>query len=162
MTRLLLERGVEGGAQAIPPTLQQSLAARLDRLGEAREVAQIGAVLGRDSVLEELVRRLSPTASADCAYAAATDSRAAILRVARTAPSPLPLRGGDLVADSLAGDLALELGEAFGRRPRVKPRAPAKGRRPKPFSIAVVHCVVFARPQSPWQARMRGAPSGAI
>ncbi len=47
VTRLLLERGVEGGAQAIPPTLQQSLAARLDRLGEAREVAQIGAVLGR-------------------------------------------------------------------------------------------------------------------
>ena len=48
VTRLLLERGVEGGAQAIPPTLQQSLAARLDRLGEAREIAQIGAVLGRD------------------------------------------------------------------------------------------------------------------
>jgi tetratricopeptide (TPR) repeat protein len=47
VTRLLLERGVEGGAQAIPPTLQQSLAARLDRLGEAREIAQIGAVLGR-------------------------------------------------------------------------------------------------------------------
>ena len=33
--------------QAIPPTLQQSLAARLDRLGSARETAQIGAVLGR-------------------------------------------------------------------------------------------------------------------
>jgi class 3 adenylate cyclase len=48
VTRLLLERGAEGGAQAIPPTLQQSLAARLDRLGEAREIAQIGAVLGRD------------------------------------------------------------------------------------------------------------------
>jgi len=48
VTRLLLERNVQGGAQAIPPTLQQSLAARLDRLGEAREVAQIGAVLGRD------------------------------------------------------------------------------------------------------------------
>jgi class 3 adenylate cyclase/predicted ATPase len=48
VTRLLLERDVRGGAQAIPPTLQQSLAARLDRLGEAREVAQIGAVLGRD------------------------------------------------------------------------------------------------------------------
>ena len=48
VTRLLLERGVEGGAQAIPPTLQQSLAARLDRLGEAREIAQVGAVLGRD------------------------------------------------------------------------------------------------------------------
>ena len=44
VTRLL----IEGGAQTIPPTLQQSLAARLDRLGEAREVAQIGAVLGRE------------------------------------------------------------------------------------------------------------------
>ena len=48
VTRLLLERDARGGAQAIPLTLQQSLAARLDRLGEAREVAQIGAVLGRD------------------------------------------------------------------------------------------------------------------
>ena len=47
MTRLLLERREQGGVQAIPPTLQQSLAARLDRLGSAREIAQIGAVLGR-------------------------------------------------------------------------------------------------------------------
>ena len=45
VTRLLLE---QGGIQAIPPTLQQSLTARLDRLGAAREVAQIGAVIGRD------------------------------------------------------------------------------------------------------------------
>ena len=48
VTRLLLERGEQGGPHAIPPTLQQSLAARLDRLGSAREVAQIAAVLGRD------------------------------------------------------------------------------------------------------------------
>jgi len=47
VTRLLLERGEQGGIQAIPPTLQQSLMARLDRLGGAREVAQIGAVIGR-------------------------------------------------------------------------------------------------------------------
>ena len=33
VTRLLVERGAQGGVQAIPPTLQQSLAARLDRLG---------------------------------------------------------------------------------------------------------------------------------
>ena len=50
VTRLLVERGAQGGVQAIPPTLQQSLAARLDRLGPAREVAQVGAVLGRDFV----------------------------------------------------------------------------------------------------------------
>jgi len=48
VTRLLLERGEKGGIQSIPPTLQQSLMARLDRLGAAREVAQIGAVIGRD------------------------------------------------------------------------------------------------------------------
>jgi predicted ATPase len=47
VTRLLLERGEQGGIQAIPPTLQQSLTARLDRLGSAREVAQVGAVIGR-------------------------------------------------------------------------------------------------------------------
>jgi len=48
VTRLLLERGQQGGMQEIPPTLQQLLTARLDRLGSAREVAQIGAVVGRD------------------------------------------------------------------------------------------------------------------
>ena len=47
VTRLLLERGEQGGTQAIPPTLQQSLMARLDRLGAARELAQIGSVIGR-------------------------------------------------------------------------------------------------------------------
>jgi len=47
VTRLLMERGERGGTQAIPPTLQQSLMARLDRLGPARELAQIGSVIGR-------------------------------------------------------------------------------------------------------------------
>jgi predicted ATPase len=48
VTRLLLEGDTHGGSQAIPPTLQQSLTARLDRLGPAREVAQVAAVIGRD------------------------------------------------------------------------------------------------------------------
>ena len=49
VTRLLLDHGGEqGGIHTIPPTLQQLLTARLDRLGPAREVAQIGAVIGRD------------------------------------------------------------------------------------------------------------------
>ena len=48
VTRLLLERGEGGGGiEAIPATLQQSLMARLDRLGPAREVAQVGSVIGR-------------------------------------------------------------------------------------------------------------------
>jgi predicted ATPase len=48
VTRLLLDRGDKGGIHVIPPSLQQSLTARLDRLGPAREVAQVGAVIGRD------------------------------------------------------------------------------------------------------------------
>jgi class 3 adenylate cyclase/tetratricopeptide (TPR) repeat protein len=47
VTRLLLERGSESGIQVVPPTLQQSLMARLDRLGPARDVAHIGSVVGR-------------------------------------------------------------------------------------------------------------------
>ena len=47
VTRLLLERGDNGGIHVIPPSLQQSLMARLDRLGPAREVAQVGSVIGR-------------------------------------------------------------------------------------------------------------------
>ena len=44
VTRLVLK----GATHSIPATLQQSLAARLDRLGEVREIAQIGAVIGRE------------------------------------------------------------------------------------------------------------------
>ena len=53
-----MERGEQGGVQAIPPTLQQSLTARLDRLGSAREIAQIGAVVGRDFSYALLARSL--------------------------------------------------------------------------------------------------------
>jgi class 3 adenylate cyclase/tetratricopeptide (TPR) repeat protein len=44
---------------AIPSTLQDSLTARLDRLGSAREVAQLGAVLGRGFTYE-LIQYVSP------------------------------------------------------------------------------------------------------
>jgi transposase len=60
VTRLLLERGGEqGGIHAIPPTLQQSLTARLDRLGSAREVAQIGAAPRCGRYRGECVAKLS-------------------------------------------------------------------------------------------------------
>jgi predicted ATPase/class 3 adenylate cyclase len=44
---------------AIPSTLQDSLSARLDRLGSAREVAQLAATIGRDFSYE-LLRAISP------------------------------------------------------------------------------------------------------
>jgi predicted ATPase len=39
---------VPSPARAVPASLQASLMARLDRLGPAKEVAQIGAVIGRE------------------------------------------------------------------------------------------------------------------
>jgi predicted ATPase len=73
VTRLLLERGEGGGAHLIPPTLQQSLAARLDRLGEAREVAQIGAVLGRSFSYAVLRAVASASALAEAGLHSALD-----------------------------------------------------------------------------------------
>jgi predicted ATPase len=85
VTRLLLERGEKGGIQAIPPTLQQSLMARLDRLGPAREVAQVGSVIGR-GFSYGLLRTL--TGMADTALQAALEqlAEADILLVQGVAP----------------------------------------------------------------------------
>ena len=47
LTRLLVEGGTGPVADTIPTTLRDSLMARLDRLGPAKEVAQRAAVLGR-------------------------------------------------------------------------------------------------------------------
>jgi predicted ATPase len=76
VTRLLLERGEGGGAHLIPPTLQQSLAARLDRLGEAREVAQLGAVLGRSFSYALLRDVASASAVAEAGLLSALDKLA--------------------------------------------------------------------------------------
>jgi class 3 adenylate cyclase/predicted ATPase len=45
LTHTLLETGT---AEAIPATIQASLLARLDHLGPAKQVAQVGAVIGRE------------------------------------------------------------------------------------------------------------------
>ena len=55
--------GAHGGAPipplAIPSTLQDSLMARLDRLAPVREIAQVGAVLGREFSYD-LIHAVSP------------------------------------------------------------------------------------------------------
>src|SRR4029077_4296282 len=59
MTKAVLEAAGEGAAEralaaipssavAVPASLHASLMARLDRLGSAKEVAQIGAAIGRE------------------------------------------------------------------------------------------------------------------
>ncbi len=71
MTKAVLEAESEGQARqtaaavpssalAVPPSLHASLMARLDRLGPAKEVAQIGAAIGRQfshALLAALVRK---------------------------------------------------------------------------------------------------------
>jgi len=71
MTKAVLEAESEGEAwqtaaaipapgSAVPPSLQASLMARLDRLGPAKEVAQIGAAIGREfshALLATVARR---------------------------------------------------------------------------------------------------------
>ncbi|MBV8576355.1 MAG: hypothetical protein JOZ58_15160, partial [Acetobacteraceae bacterium] len=71
MTKAVLEAESEGAArrtaamvashaQTIPASLHASLLARLDRLGEAKEVAQIGAAIGREfshALLEAVAQR---------------------------------------------------------------------------------------------------------
>ena len=46
VTRSMIEEDGHGAMQAIPATLQALLTTRLDRLGSAKEVAQVAAVLG--------------------------------------------------------------------------------------------------------------------
>jgi class 3 adenylate cyclase/predicted ATPase len=48
MTRAVLEADDDSSREAVPATLQASLLSRLDRLGEAKEVAQLGAAIGRE------------------------------------------------------------------------------------------------------------------
>ncbi|MGO9455343.1 MAG: AAA family ATPase [Candidatus Binataceae bacterium] len=56
LTRALLERGdAKPTARQIPATLHDSLMARLDRLGSAKEVAQIASVIGREFSYELLL-----------------------------------------------------------------------------------------------------------
>ena len=71
MTKAVLEAGGEGNAEravaaipspsiAVPASLHASLMARLDRLGPAKEVAQIGAAIGREfshSLVVAVVRK---------------------------------------------------------------------------------------------------------
>jgi predicted ATPase/class 3 adenylate cyclase len=54
LARLMLERNGGASGPDIPATLEDSLAARLDRLGEAKEGAQLAAVIGRDFSFELL------------------------------------------------------------------------------------------------------------
>ena len=58
LTKAMAEAGFDLADEDVPVTLQASLMARLDRLGPAKEIAQIGAVIGREFG-RELVARVA-------------------------------------------------------------------------------------------------------
>nr|WP_272871499.1 adenylate/guanylate cyclase domain-containing protein [Ruegeria lacuscaerulensis] len=64
LTKAFQEAGSDGG-KAPPATLQTSLSARLDRLGAAKAIAQVGSVIGREFDHEEIVG-LSKEINLDC------------------------------------------------------------------------------------------------
>jgi class 3 adenylate cyclase/tetratricopeptide (TPR) repeat protein len=75
LTRLMLEGDGRKIVREIPVTLQDSLMARLDRLGPAKEVAQVGAVLGREFSYELLQAVSSmPEAELQAALTKLTDA----------------------------------------------------------------------------------------
>ncbi|MDG2286973.1 MAG: AAA family ATPase, partial [Alphaproteobacteria bacterium] len=60
LTKAMSEAGFELAEADVPVKLQASLMARLDRLGAAKEIAQVGAVIGREfsrSLLEQVAQR---------------------------------------------------------------------------------------------------------
>jgi class 3 adenylate cyclase len=90
---------------AIPPTLQASLLARLDRLGPiAKEVAQIGAVIGRE-FSNTLIRQVA--GRRDAALQAALDrlTQSGLVSYRETEPASSYLFKHSLVRDTAYGTL---------------------------------------------------------
>ncbi|WP_045006191.1 adenylate/guanylate cyclase domain-containing protein [Bradyrhizobium sp. LTSP857] len=98
LTRTVLEMGIlekEAGGRyrigailprvSIPSTLQDSLMARLDRLGPAKEVAQISAVIGRE-FSDELLRAIADKDDSELDALLAQLERAELIFRSKSAP----------------------------------------------------------------------------
>ncbi|HEU0215327.1 MAG TPA: AAA family ATPase [Stellaceae bacterium] len=117
LTKAVIERGEQGRqvgavlsasplpALAVPPTLQASLTARLDRIGStAREVAQIGAVLGREFSYE-LIEQVAQRRSAELENSLSRLTEAGLLFCRGVAPNSSYLFKHALVQDAAYGTL---------------------------------------------------------
>jgi predicted ATPase len=85
LTRAVLENADAKAPRAIPVTLHDSLMARLDRLGRAREVLQIGAVIGVEFSYE-LLHAVHAIGEADLQQLLRTLTDAELLYVRGIAP----------------------------------------------------------------------------
>ncbi|MDX2169992.1 MAG: adenylate/guanylate cyclase domain-containing protein [Deltaproteobacteria bacterium] len=86
LARAVFERRADRGAlERVPLTLNDSLLARLDRLGAAKEVAQVAAVIGR-SFSRALLARLWPAGEDELSAGLATLVEADLLHPRAPAP----------------------------------------------------------------------------
>ena len=146
MTKAVLEAESEGAARravaaipapalAVPASLHASLMARLDRLGPAKEVMQIGAAIGRE---------FSHALLASVARGTVADLEAALDRVIRAGfvfrqgvpPHATYLFNHALVQDTAYGTLLREPRRALHARIAEGAREPICGNRRKPAGVA--------------------------
>jgi class 3 adenylate cyclase/tetratricopeptide (TPR) repeat protein/ribosomal protein L40E len=104
LTRDLLERGKCDSPGQIPASLHDLLMARLDRLGRARELAQIGAVIGRE-FSHELVRAVASMSEDELKAALEPLVNADLLHVHRVEPDKQYIFRHALVRDAAYGTL---------------------------------------------------------
>ena len=126
MTKAVLEAGSEDAAQrtaaavpspalAVPASLQASLMARLDRLGSAKEVAQIGAAIGRE-FSHALLAAVAPKPEADLGSALDRLIDAGLLFRQGVPPRATYLFKHALVQDAAYGTLLREPRRALHAR----------------------------------------------
>ena len=88
LTRLILEGDGRAAVREILATLHDSLAARLDRLGPAKDVAQVAAVIGREFSYE-LLQAVAAIPSGDLEAALETLVSAELIYARGTAPEAI-------------------------------------------------------------------------
>jgi len=100
LTRAVLERGVGGlNGHEIPVTLNDSLMARLDRLGPAKEVAQLAAIIGTEFSYE-LLHAVSSAPEAELQAALAKLADAELIYVRGIAPDATYMFKHALIRDA--------------------------------------------------------------
>ncbi|OSI19555.1 hypothetical protein BSZ22_11180 [Bradyrhizobium canariense] len=124
MTKAALEAGCDGAARltaavpsapALPASLHASLMARLDRLGSAKEVAQIGAAIGREFSYA-LVTAVARKPNADLGSALDRLIAAGLLFQQGTPPQATFLFKHALIQDAAYGTLLREQRRALHAR----------------------------------------------
>lgn len=104
LVRLVMDDAAAPDPSQIPATLQDSLAARLDRLAKGRPVAQLGAVLGR-RFSHHLLSAVAAMPEADLQAGLAELAEAELIYVRGAAPAATYQFKHALIQDAAAGSL---------------------------------------------------------